>query len=204
MQIQATSISKKFNKEWIFRSFDHRFESSKSYGISGPNGSGKSTLLKILSQFRLPNEGKVSYWLNEKRIEDKACHGYLSYAAPYIDLIEEFSLHELLAFMLAQQAIAPIQMPDFLSYLQGNMDPNKPIKDYSSGMRQKIKLGLAMLSPKPILILDEPGTNLDAQAKEWFKSKMQEQQHKLVLLASNEAWELDLCAQHMNLQDYKK
>lgn len=205
MNILAEKLEKKFRKEWIFTDFSYQFEQGKSYALTGPNGSGKSSLLKILSFYSLPTKGSIQLLDQENTIinEDKA-HTYISFAAPYIQLIEEYTLPELLDFCINSSFITPITIDEFEQLIELKPGANKQIGNYSSGMRQKIKLGLSLLSNRPILLLDEPCTNLDRYAKEWFFKLIEKNRHKLIILASNEKDEIGFCQNTISIIDYKK
>ena len=100
MKIIATGVEKKFRKEWIFKKLNGTFTSGNSYALVGPNGTGKSTLLKILAQFSLPTNGQVSFYKADgTSISTDLAHQYIAYAAPYVDVIEEFTLSELIEFL---------------------------------------------------------------------------------------------------------
>lgn len=205
MKIIATGIEKKFRKEWIFKNIHETFSAGNSYAIIGPNGTGKSTLLKILAQFSLPTSGKVEFIQTDGTvIPSDLAHQHVAYAAPYVDVIEEFTLNELLKFLQKLDYIpAAISLDSFEKYMELQPGRLKLIKNYSSGMRQKVKLACALLSPRPILCLDEPTSNLDEQAKQWFISKLAENSAKLIFIASNEAMEIGLCNQQLALATYK-
>ncbi len=205
MKIIATGIEKKFRKEWIFKNIHETFSAGNSYAIVGPNGTGKSTLLKILAQFSLPTSGKVEFMHSDGTvIPSDLAHQYVAYAAPYVDVIEEFTLSELLSFLQKLDFIPDnVSIDNFEKYMELSPGRSKLIKNYSSGMRQKIKLACALLSPRPILCLDEPTSNLDDQAKQWFIAKLAENSTKLIFIASNEAMEIGLCKHQLALSSYK-
>ncbi|MEK6547357.1 MAG: ABC transporter ATP-binding protein [Bacteroidota bacterium] len=199
MKIIATGIHKKFRQEWVFKSLNYTFESGNSYAIVGPNGAGKSTLLKTLAQYSLPNKGSVEF---EGTTED--VHQQISFAAPYSELIEEFTLPELLNFLIQIKFLdARWNFPTFSSFIDLYPSEFKFIKNFSSGMRQKVKLGVALASDRPILCLDEPTSNLDESAKNWFYQVLEGQRHKLILIASNEQAEINLCTNRLAIADYK-
>lgn len=199
MKIIASGIHKKFRQEWVFKSLSYTFESGNSYAIVGPNGAGKSTLLKTLAQYSLPNKGTVSFDdYNEN------ANKLISFAAPYADIIEEFTLPELLSFLVKMEFLAKRWDFDaFTAFIELRPSQMKYIKNYSSGMRQKIKLGIALASDRPILCLDEPTSNLDEAAKKWFYQAFDSQRDKLILLASNEQAEIALCSNQIAIADYK-
>src|ERR1700744_6562265 len=97
-QISLENIGRRFNRDWIFRGIDHTFQSCSIYAILGPNGSGKSTLLQVLNGSLGPSAGKISYFYEDKPIEIDEVYKHLSLAAPYLELIEEFTLDEMIDF----------------------------------------------------------------------------------------------------------
>lgn len=199
MKIIATGIHKKFRQEWVFKALNYTFESGKSYAIIGQNGAGKSTLLKTLAQYSLPNKGKVEF---EGITED--INKQISFAAPYSELIEEFTLPELLNFLVHINFLeAHWDFSTFTSFIELQPSETKYIKNFSSGMRQKVKLGIALAANRPILCLDEPTSNLDETAKNWFYRALESQRHKLILIASNEQAEINLCTDQLSIADYK-
>jgi ABC-type multidrug transport system ATPase subunit len=199
MKIIATGIHKKFRQEWVFKALNYTFESGKSYAIIGQNGAGKSTLLKTLAQYSLPNKGKVEF---EGITED--VNKQISFAAPYSELIEEFTLPELLNFLVHINFLeAHWDFSTFTSFIELQPSETKYIKNFSSGMRQKVKLGIALAADRPILCLDEPTSNLDETAKNWFYSALESQRHKLILIASNEQAEINLCTDQLAIANYK-
>ncbi|CAM4315975.1 ABC transporter ATP-binding protein [Cytophagaceae bacterium 50C-KIRBA] len=205
MKILAEHVEKKFRQEWVVRSFSYQFESGQSYALTGPNGSGKSTLLRILAQYSLPTKGQVTFLHEDfSSIESDQCHSLISYAAPYVELIEEFTLSELLNFLIQLKALpAQLSLAQFQEYIELQPDKSKYIKNYSSGMRQKIKLGIALMADKPCMFFDEPTTNLDEKAKNWFYQKIKEQSNQLIIIASNEAAEINLCQHRISILDFK-
>lgn len=206
MKIIAEKLEKKFRKECIFSNFSYEFEKGKAYAITGPNGSGKSSLLKILSFYSLPTKGILRLIdSNNTQIDADKTYQSITFAAPYMQLIEEYTLNELLAFACKTNLIeSSITENLFEQFIQLKPGEDKLINQYSSGMRQKIKLGLALLSNRPILLLDEPCTNLDRQAKDWFFQKLNEQKEKLIVIASNEKEEIDFCQSQISIVEYKK
>lgn len=200
MEILVQNLSKKFRQEFVIRQFNYTFLSGNSYAITGPNGSGKSTLLQLIAQFTLPNTGTVEM----SGVDPDFVYSQLTYAAPYVELIEEYTLSEHLEILLKNNylpaSITLDILEDFIDLQPGKF---KLIKNYSSGMRQKIKLGFALLSDRPVLLLDEPTTNFDEQAKNWFFNRLEQQRHKLIIIASNEAREIEFCQDKIAIQDFK-
>jgi len=187
--IRVTGLSKRFNREWIFRGFDFSFDAGRIYAITGPNGSGKSTMLQVLWGQVPPTAGKLDYYTDAStRIDPEGLHHHLAIAAPYMDLIDEFTLQEQIQFHFSlrrmRDGLKPEELPERM-YLQDARD--KFIGNFSSSMRQRLKLALAFYTQADVLFLDEPGTNLDHRAFDWYLEQLHGlPTHMMVLIASNE------------------
>lgn len=200
MEILVQNLSKKFRQEFVIRQFNYTFQSGNSYAITGPNGSGKSTLLQLLAQFTLPNTGTVEM----SGVDPDLVYSHITYAAPYVELIEEYTLAEHLEILSKNNYLpSSITLETLERFIDLQPGRYKLIKNYSSGMRQKIKLGFALLSERPVLLLDEPTTNFDEQAKNWFFERLEEQRNKLIIIASNEAREINFCQEKISIQEFK-
>ncbi|MBL7923573.1 MAG: ATP-binding cassette domain-containing protein, partial [Bacteroidia bacterium] len=101
IQIQLQAAGKKFQGQWIFRNLDLQVSGPERIAITGLNGSGKSTLLQVLSGFQSLNEGRITYSEKGALIRPESWYTYLGYAAPYLDLPEEYNMHELISFHAA-------------------------------------------------------------------------------------------------------
>ncbi|MCZ2476680.1 ATP-binding cassette domain-containing protein [Aquirufa antheringensis] len=200
MEILVQNLSKKFRQEFVIRQFNYTFQSRNSYAITGPNGSGKSTLLQLLAQFTLPNTGTVEM----SGVDPDLVYSQITYAAPYVELIEEYTLVEHLEILSKNNYLpSSITLDTVEQFIDLQPGRYKLIKNYSSGMRQKIKLGFALLSERPVLLLDEPTTNFDEQAKNWFFERLEQQRNKLIIIASNEAREINFCQEKISIQEFK-
>lgn len=205
MQIVLENLGRRFNKEWIFKGISHTFSQGQQYAILGPNGSGKSTLLSVLLGSLTPSEGKISY-INGKEILPENIFNYISLAAPYLDLIEEFTLQETIDFHFKfKNYQAGFDAAAVLDLLALSKAEDKPLKYFSSGMKQRTKLALAFCTDTPILVLDEPTSNLDTQGTDWYLSLIEKfAKERLVLVGSNQLYEYDFCEHRLNILDYKK
>lgn len=205
MTIHLQNTGKRYRFDWIFRGLEYSFEKGKRYAVLGPNGSGKSTLLKVLSGHLSPSKGTILFEDQEKKIEPDAVYRYISYAAPYIELIEEFTLDEALKFHAGLKPLLPDFTPAKLyELLSLPRTRSKEIRFFSSGMKQRVKLALAICSNTPVLLLDEPATNLDTQGVEWYKNLIAEYaSDRLVVIASNDPHDAEFCPVHLNILDYK-
>jgi ABC-type multidrug transport system ATPase subunit len=206
-QIILENVGKRFRYEWIFKNISQTFESGKKYALLGSNGSGKSTLMKILSGHLSPSAGKISFYTKEKKQDEDDIYKHISYAAPYIELIEELTLTEMIDFHTKFKPLSKsLATNDLITILGFEKSKNKEIRYFSSGMKQRLKLALAICSDSPILLLDEPTTNLDAQGVAWYRQLMAQYTEgplRLTIVASNIAHDYDFCDETLNIEDFK-
>ncbi len=202
MELKAENLGKRFNKFWIFRNFSFTFQSNFSYAITGPNGSGKSTLLHVLAGIIPCSEGALLYSSDNKPIAAEEIYNYLSIAAPYQELIEEFTLNELLDFHFKFKKLKEgINRNDLVDLLRLGDSRHKEIRHFSSGMKMRLKLGLAFYSDSPILLLDEPTSNLDSKGIDWYLQEIQDNlANRLVLICSNQPHEYAFCNKVISME----
>ena len=207
MQIQVSAASKRFNKEWIFSNLNFSFTTGQHYALIGNNGSGKSTLLQIIAGYIGLTKGEI-HWTNTggEVIDSSKIFQHISIAAPYLELVEEFTALEQIAF---HQQFKPLQTglnpTELLAQIGLSNAANKQIRNFSSGMKQRLKLALAIFDQAPILLLDEPCSNLDQEGIQTYHQLMQAYaMHKLIIVASNDPQEYQFCSQALSLSDFKK
>ena len=204
MILTTENLGKRFNREWIFRNFNYSFQPGV-YAVTGPNGSGKSTLLQVLCGQLPESVGTVQYKIDQENIPVEDIYQHLVIAAPYMDLIEEFTLKEILKFHFSFKKIREGKsLDELIELLELGHARDKMISHFSSGMKQRLKLGLAFFSDVKMLFLDEPTTNLDKQAVEWYwRNFNQLAPNSLIFIGSNLENEYPSTAVKVSLLDYK-
>lgn len=215
MTISLSDAGKRFNREWIFRHLTYQFETGNSYAIIGPNGSGKSTLLQVISGAAHINEGALSY-LNDVgssklelrgsgQVPAEMYYKHVSICAPYLDLVEEMTLKEFFNFHHGfKPFMTGVTIESIVSVLGLERAINKQIRYYSSGMKQRVKLAQSILSDTPIVLLDEPCTNLDAAGITLYHTLINDYcKQRLVIVSSNDEVEYRFCHQKINISEYK-
>jgi ABC-type multidrug transport system ATPase subunit len=138
-------------------------------------------------------------------LNDESLPGKISLAAPYLELPEEFTLEEMLRFHFS---IVPAKT----GYLKEEMlksaglagQEQKFIKHFSSGMKQRLKLLLAFYSNSPLLLLDEPCSNLDENGIKWYRRMLEENLGtRTIIIASNQSIEYEGCQTIINVSQFK-
>ncbi len=203
-RIEINEGAKRYNREVIFKNLSYTFQSQESYGLIGPNGSGKSTLLKIISGFNLLSRGSINHYQNQQQVEPEEVYRHVAMATPYMELIEEFTLTELLQYHFKFRHIKDGQSTDTLIEKMGlTAAKDKYIKNFSSGMRQRVKLGLCFFSQSAVVLLDEPTTNLDEKGVEWYLKNVNSITDQLLIIASNQKQEYQHCKHTLKITDFK-
>lgn len=205
MQITLNNVGKRFNREWIFRHCSYQFQPGKKYAITGSNGSGKSTLLQVISGSLTHNEGTIEIKNEQQTTNSEQLYSYISIAAPYLELIEEMTAKEMLDFHAQfKPLISSLSKDEMLETVGLKTAVNKQIRYYSSGMKQRLKLAQAFFSSTPVLLLDEPTTNLDADGIALYQTLISNYtKDKLVIVSSNVKQEYDFCEEVIEIGDYK-
>ena len=206
IKLTLQNTGKRFNREWIFKSLNLELHQGDSLAILGANGSGKSTVARVMSGFMIPSEGTVQLEVNGIKIEDNNFYKHLSYVAPYLDLLEEFTLTEMLNFHRKFKPFPDnLSTSDLISRLGMEKQANKIISQFSSGMKQRVKLLLAIVVAVPLTFLDEPTVNLDTQGIEWYRNLLTDytDQRIIVVCSNDQSAEHDFCLRTLQVGDYK-
>ncbi|MFT3949766.1 MAG: ATP-binding cassette domain-containing protein [Agriterribacter sp.] len=213
MKISLTNTGKRFNRDWIFRHINYQFISGTYYAITGSNGSGKSTLLQVISGAIAASEGAVSYQLSAISGQRSATgnigdeiYRYISIAAPYLELVEEMTLKEFLQFHSRfKPLLLSVTIDNIIQILTLQAATNKQIRYFSSGMKQRVKLAQAFFSDTPVLLLDEPCTNLDADGIALYHQLVNDYcKDRLIIVSSNDEVEYSFCKEIIRIGDFKK
>lgn len=201
MDLSIQKLTKAFNQKTVFQDLSFEVRSGTRFAITGSNGSGKSTLLKILSGGTLQSSGWIKYSLGNTPIQEDKVYKFIHFVAPYNTVIEELTLLEL--FHLHQRLgllTKYTSAKEWLARLDYTFNTDQQIKMYSSGMKQRVKLGLALLDDRPLILLDEPGSNLDSQGKNWLLRLLDQLSgHQTLIVASNDPVEISYCTQSIEL-----
>ena len=204
MTILLSEAGKRFNRDWIFRQLSYSFEEGQAYAIIGPNGSGKSTLLQTISGAMQLSEGTIQYNTPVRQYSTDNIYQQVSICAPYLEVVEEMTLTEFLSFHQDFKPFLPgISIDKIISAVGLFQAAGKQIRNFSSGMKQRVKLAQCIFSNSMIVLLDEPCTNLDSNGIELYHRLIDEHcQNRLVIVSSNDEVEYRFCRQKINIRDY--
>lgn len=205
MTISTDKVGKRFLNSWIFRDISLELKSGVTYALIGHNGSGKSTLLQILAGYLSPSEGEVIFEHQGNKVKRDDIHKFLSFCSPYTELIEELTLEEHLDFhQKFRPFVDDLDVNAVMEIMELEREWDKAVRFFSSGMKQRLKLALSILSQSGFILLDEPSTNLDQASTQWFLNLLEEYRgDRIIVIASNVEADLQLCTDRISVEQYK-
>ena len=193
--LTAEGLGQQFGSLLLFRQMSFTLRGGESVAITGSNGSGKSTLLRILLGLLTPTVGTVSLHLDGTAVEDAGRPLQIGLVAPYLGVYDALSARENLQFLAQARRLAASteRIYAVLDRVGLAERADDRVGTYSSGMRQRVKYAAALLPKPPVLMLDEPSTNLDAPGRAMVEAVQQDHIERggLVVVATNRSDETD-------------
>lgn len=196
MKLVASRLSRSFGPRRIFGPLSFEVQPGHVLGVAGANGSGKTTLLKTLCGLLRPTTGTV-HLEGSARLTPREAPLLIGWVAPDLNLYAELTPAENLSFF-ARVAGRPAALPWIEERIRGvGLDPTRlrgaTTRSLSTGMRQRLKLAFATLADPPVLLLDEPSSNLDEPGRAIVMKVVAEQRQRgLAVIASNDPRDLAL------------
>ncbi len=207
VRLHVEDITHHFDHQVLFKHLSLHAREGEVIGITGINGSGKSTLLKIVAGVLTPVGGTVHLEVDGRSIEAEARPYVMGFVAPYLNLYDLFSARENLMFIAQARGVSVSEntIEELLDFVQLRPYAHRPLRAYSSGMKQRVKLAAALLTQPPVLLLDEPGTNLDEAGRHLVKAMIERQRAEggVTLLATNAPEEVRFCDYALSVMDFR-
>ncbi len=207
IEIISENLEKRFINKLIFKGVTFSLKKGDSLAITGRNGSGKSTLIKIVANLIKATSGKITFRINNKEILKEDFIRFIGFCAPYFNLYEEFTAYENLELFMklkCEGESVKEKINNLLNKVNLYHCRNSPVREYSTGMKQKLKLAFALINEPMLLLLDEPQSNLDFEGIELINNIIEEQNNRgILILASNEIWEPTLFNITLNIENFK-
>jgi heme exporter protein A len=194
-ELTVDGISKQFDSIVLFRRLTFALQKGEILAISGPNGSGKSTLLRIIAGLTPPDTGSVQLLLDRFRLTGKKRLNAIGMTAPVFSLYPDLSLMENLVFLSKTRGVplSALGLHSVLDSLGLSKYTRVLYRNCSTGIQQRAKLAQAIIHNPSILLLDEPGSNLDVTGVEIIKAIIKHQRnYGITIIASNEKSEIDM------------
>jgi ABC-type multidrug transport system ATPase subunit len=186
MEVHLKQAGKSFEGRSILKGIDLSIEAGSRTLIGGPNGAGKSTLLKLVAAFLRPSSGTIEHRVNGESLDPDRVYPYVAIAAPYLRFPGDLTVSEIVR---SWQRFRPLKretyrIPDLVGLSRAT---DRPVRELSSGMEQRLKLAIAFSTDCPLLLLDEPLTNIDAGGRKLYHELLEEEgNERSILICSND------------------
>lgn len=207
LRLTAHDLGHRFGRNVLFRDLNMEVEEGETVAVTGSNGSGKSTLLHILAGLLTPAAGEVRLMLNRAPVDPDERPFACGFVAPYLNVYEGYSVRENLDFLARARHLAD-RRERISSVIEevGLVDrADDLVATFSSGMKQRVRLAVATLARPPVLLLDEPGTTLDAPGKAVVERlrRRQIEGGGLVIIATNDESEARSCDRRIDVESFR-
>ena len=205
VRIEFDDLAKRFDLRVVLRGVSGLARPGEVLVITGPNGSGKSTLLSILCGLLRPTRGEVRHVAdNGEQVQRIRWRHHLGVVAPAMAVYEELSALENLRFFARLRGLpqAEGRCRECIRAVGLDADRATPARAFSTGMLQRLKIAQALLHDPPVMVLDEPGSNLDPVGREWLEGRVRElaAAGRTVLVATNDPREMEWGSHHVALR----
>jgi len=192
--LEFSDIRKRFGRRTVLSGIHGQAIRGSVLVVAGPNGSGKSTLLNILAGLVRPNGGQVRYLRGSEPLPRSQWFRLVGVCAPDMAVYEDLSALENLQFFSRLRGL-DLNKETLAQLLQDlglrPADLRRPVGEFSSGMMQRVKLAQALVHKPPVLLLDEPSSNLDAQGHETLSQLLTKEKARCaVVVATNDPREV--------------
>jgi heme exporter protein A len=204
IRVECEGITKSFDSvKSVFKDINLVINPGDSISVTGPNGSGKSTFLKIMTGIIRPTNGKIKYFAGDKLLNKDEFKQYFGFVAPYLNLYEEFTPVELIKIYskIRRKDYQRETAIELLKQFKLYDHRLRQVREYSSGMKQRMKFILALLHDPQCLFFDEPSTNLDEEGISQVESVLNrfKEENKMIVIATNDKREKSYCEREFSI-----
>ena len=163
--ISVTNLVKTYGRNVVVDDFDMTVGKGESVALWGPNGAGKTTVIRcILGLVRY--EGAIEVAGQDARARGKAVRSRIGYVPQELAFYEEMSVIALLDYSAQLRNVESDRVDGVIELLGLTDHHAKAIGELSGGLKQRVGLATALIAEPNVLLLDEPTSNLDAEARE--------------------------------------
>ncbi|MBS2040803.1 nitrous oxide reductase family maturation protein NosD [bacterium] len=171
--LRIQNLNKKFGANQVLKDLCLEVQPGRALALWGPNGAGKTTVIRCLLDL-VGFQGEIQIGPYCCRRQGRRARGLIGYVPQELNFHDDLGVLETMEFYAALREADPKSIAPLLGQVGLSEVGQRKVGELSGGMRQRLALGLALLGDPPLLVLDEPTSNLDAQARDGFLSLLQE------------------------------
>lgn len=169
MELKVKGLCKTFGNLRAADSVNFELGEGEIWGFIGPNGAGKTTTLRMLATVEVPTSGDA--WLDGVSLfqESDAVRPKIGFMPDYLGTYPDMLVEEYLDFFARAYNLRGAErrkrLDSIIDFIEIRPLLEKKVTDLSKGMRQRISLARAIINNPKLLLLDEPASGLDPQAR---------------------------------------
>lgn len=205
--LTAEHVGHHFGRLVLFRDLSVTLRGGETLAVTGANGTGKSTLLRILAGLLTPRHGSVTLTEDGAAVPDDERPLRSGLVAPAVGVYEDLTARENLRFLARARRLpdAPDRIDTVLDRVGLAARADDRVANYSSGMRQRVKYATALLADPPLLLLDEPASNLDVAGRDMVASLVADwrNRERLLVVATNRPDVADQHDRRLRLEEHR-
>lgn len=191
IRLCCDDLGKAFGRRWLFRHLSLTATEGMGIVIVGPNGSGKTTLLRLLCGLLTPTEGRIVWQFNGLALTPQKARILIGAVLPDCEPYGELTAVENLRLVAELRGVDKKRVSEWLERVQLNKVASQQVNTFSSGMRLRLKLAMALLHEPLALLLDEPTAMLDATGRQLVTDLIAEQKRRgIIIVATNDERDL--------------
>ncbi|MFE3544029.1 ATP-binding cassette domain-containing protein [Nocardia sp. NPDC059177] len=208
LAVEADGLVKVFGKQRAVDGVSLAVPRGAVYGVLGPNGAGKTTTIKMLATLLRPDGGSARIFGHDVVARPNAVRSLVGVTGQYASVDEELTATENLIIFSRLLGLSRIDARRRAGELLDEFDlaeaANKPLKNFSGGMRRRLDLAASLIATPPLLFLDEPTTGLDprTRAQMWDTIRRLVSEGATVLLTTQYLDEADQLADRIAVIDH--
>jgi ABC-2 type transport system ATP-binding protein len=198
--IKVENLRKRYGEIIALDGVSFNVQEGEIFGLLGPNGAGKTTLIEILCGLRRFDEGKINVLGFDLAQRSYKIRSLIGFCPQETLLYELLSVYENLAFTASLYSLDSKKFKEMVEFSSKSLDIKeflrRKAKELSGGMKRRVNLAASIIHDPPIVILDEPTTGFDPNAKRefWQHIKNLKAYGKTILLSTHDMYEADeLC-----------
>lgn len=201
--IEVKNLHYRYASQKALHNVSFSLEPASITALVGNNGAGKSTLLRCMAALDNPFSGSITLWGKNTQIEPRACHRLLGYLSDQFGLYDNLTVKQSLTYMALAHKLSQLDGEERVQKVAAQLSLTDRLQqktgELSRGFRQRVAIAQAIIHQPKLLLLDEPSSGLDPEARIELSDllKLLAGQGMTIVVSSHILSELDSYCTHM-------
>jgi ABC-2 type transport system ATP-binding protein len=205
--IEVSNVYKSFKTVEAVKGISLRIHNGQFVALLGPNGAGKTTLVEMIEGIQKPDDGEIYILGKHWKGNEDELHNAIGLSLQETRFIDKLTVEETLKLFASFYQLNKSRVNEIINIIDLEEKRKSYTVNLSGGQRQKLALGIALLNNPKILLLDEPTTGLDPNARReiWtILMQLKEKSHTSLILTTHYMEEAEQLCDYIIIMDYGK